>query len=150
MVPMVDKRRFMRELPGWLLRGGACALPSAWLALCVVPPGLAMLAAILTGFVLVVAAFAAACSRLDPAGPPWGRALRIAAWIRAGLSVGPGLYLDVITGGLCAGLLRVGGVRGAVGQFALVLATTLAQGAFVALEVFLLATVLLLSRLVRR
>jgi hypothetical protein len=37
-----------------------------------------------------------------------------------------------------------------VGQFALVLATTLAQGALVALEVFLLATVLLLSRLVRR
>jgi hypothetical protein len=150
MLPMVDERRFMQELPGWLLRGGACALPSAWFAIAVIPPGLAMLAAILTGFALVVAAFAAVCSGLDPDGPPWGRALRIAAWIRAALSVGPGLYLDVITGGFCAGLLRVEGARDAVGQFALVLATTLAQGAFVALEVFLLATMLLLSGLVRR
>jgi hypothetical protein len=147
---MVDKRRFMLELPGWLLRGGACALPSAWFAFCVIRPGLAMLAGILTGFALVVAAFAAACSRLDPDGPPWGRALRIAAWIRAGLSVGPGLYLDAITGGLCMGMFQVEGARGAVALFALVLATTLAQGALVALEVFLLATVLLLSRLVRR
>jgi hypothetical protein len=104
----------------------------------------------LTGFALVVAAFAAACSSLEPDGPPWGRALRIAAWIRAGLSVGPGLYLDMLTGGLLMSLLRVDNARDAVSRFVLVLLTTLAQGALVALEVFLLATVLLLSRLVRR
>ncbi len=125
-------------------------MPSAGFALCVIAPGVASVAGMLTGFALVVAAFAAACSRLDPDGPPWGRALRIAAWIRAGLSVGPGLYLDMLTGGLLMSLLRVDGARGAVGRFALVLATTLAQGALIALEVFLLATVLLLSRIVRR
>jgi hypothetical protein len=147
---MVEGRRFRRELSGWLLRGGVCALPSAGLALCVIPPSVASVGGMLTGFALVVAAFAAACSRLDPNGPPWGRALRIAAWIRAGLAVGPGLYLDMLTGGLLMSLFRVDNARDAVARFASVLLTTLAQGALVALEVFLLATVLLLSRLVRR
>lgn len=151
LLHMVDDRRFMRELPGWLLRGAVCALPSAWFAFAAIPPSLAMVAGMVAGFGLVVAAFAAGCSRVDPNGPPWGRALRIAAWIRAGLPIiGLGFYLDVITGGLCMGLVRTNGARGAVSEFAMVLATTIAQGTLVSLEVFLIATLLLLVRIVRR
>ena len=147
---MVDQRRFLRELPGWLLRGAACALPSAWFGLVAFGFGVAGVAGILIGFVLVVASFAAACSRLAPEGPAWGRALRIAAWIRAGLSIGPGLYLDMLTGGLCMGLFGGKVSQAGLSEFAKVLALTLAQGGLISLEVFLIASVLLLTRLVSR
>src|SRR5262245_5562498 len=107
---MVDREHFRQELPGWLLRGAACALPSTWFGLGVVEGRIANVVAMLAGFLLVVAAFAEFCARpavRSPDNPPWSRALRIAAWIRAGLNIGPGIYLDLLTGALSVDLFGV-------------------------------------------
>ena len=100
-------------------------------------------------FVLGTASFADLIDNIDLLNRIGRQDEEIAAWVKA-LLFWPGMYLDMLTGSLCVTLFRGGSSHAGASAFVKVIAITLAQGAIVSLEVFLVASALLLIRVIFR
>jgi len=176
-------RGFLRELPGWAVRGLFCALPSAvWAVLAGyhLPHHFTAMA---LGVALYVLGYAWLSAHPGWGNSPWVRAMGWAAWLKIALCVlgvvawmglvpfsravgGSGIwqavmaapiYLSTLGVDLFSGVAAINAgnylimsksvaaadpiMEGAKAGFAVTLATTLVQGAFVSLQLAVLALV---------